>query len=201
MRSARTEAARRWALALVLAPAAAVADPLEDAQVLVLSASPLVAVRAEEVQAVDRAEPWEVKAQIVHVNGKNTEISTAERDRLKEVAQAKVRLETARRDVVKDFLAEVQALGERRSKALLAAEMIPFYQDQLAYHKKLEQAGEIDAPVLWEFAKQAQEAKHGARQAEVEYQTALDRTARQYGGSQWQKLKALLDAYAKQTKP
>lgn len=201
MRSARTEAVRRWALALALVPAVAVADPLEDAQSLVLASSPLVAVAVEEVEAVARAEPWEVKSQIIHVNGKNTEISTAERERLSEVAQAKVRLETARQDVAREFLTEVQALTERRSKAVLAAEMVPFYRDQLTYHKQLEKDEQIEAKDLWEFAKQAQEAKLAARQAEAEYQTALDRTARQYGGNQWQKLKVLLAEYAKQTKP
>ena len=185
----------------LLAPALAWADPLEDAQALVLSVSPLVAVGTEEVQAMERIEPWEFKPQLVRVNGQDTEVPTAERERAKEIAQAKVRLETARQQVTREFLTEVQGLCERQSRQLLAEEMVPFFKDQLTSHKQMVQEGQIDRTALWEFAKQAQVAKINARQVAVEYQAALDRIARQYGGPQWQRLKALLDAHVKQTRP
>jgi|GEM_PF-3924401 len=186
---------------LALAPALAWADPLEDAQALVLSISPLVAVSTEEVRAMERPEPWEFKPQLVRVNGQDTEVPTAERERAKEIVKAKVRLETARQQVTREFLTEVQGLCERQSRQLLAAEMVLFFKDQLASHKQMVQEGLIDRTALWEFAKQAQEAKINARQVAVEYQAALDRVARLYGGQQWQKLKALLDAHVKQIRP
>jgi len=185
----------------LLAPALAWADPLEDAQALVLSVSPLVAVSTEEVRAMERAEPWEFKPQLVRVNGQDTEVPTAERERAKEIAKAQIRLETIRQQVTREFLTEVQGLCERQSKQLLSAEMVLFFKDQLTSHKQMVQEGMIDKTALWEFAKQTQESKINARQVAVEYQAALDRTARQYGGPQWQRLKALLDAHVKQTRP
>ena len=185
----------------LLAPALAWADPLEEAQALVLSVSLLVAVGTEEVHAMERAEPWEFRPQLVRANGQSTEVPTAERERAKEIAQARVRLETARQQVTREFLTEVQGLCERQSRHLLAKEMIPFFKDQLSSHEQMKREGLIEKTALWEFAKQAQDSKITARQTGVEYEAALDRVARQYGGTQWQKLKVLLDAHTKQIKP
>jgi hypothetical protein len=196
-----------WLL-VVLPPAWA--DPLEEALELVLSSSPSLAQRWEELRAVEQQSAWESKIRVGYsVKGTDTEaeglngrievvIPLFDKKREIEAAKARERVEAAQEELMEVFLEDVQKLGALRAQREETEEMTAFYKDQLEYHKRLEREGQIEAAALWPYAKQAKEAEHAARQAASNYRIVLERVARQYGGARWERLRTLLVAHGKQ---
>jgi len=203
---------RRLLHVLLMLPALAAAAPLDDAVTLVLEAHPVLAAERAAMQAQTSQRGWNADVTLSWTQ-RGTEFGGAGGpnagirlriplfDRTHELKSANARSawQNSRDRVLRRFLAEVEALVALAAEAREADTMRAFHKDRLEYRKKQVAEGLAEADSLWEVAERLREAEHKYRKARTELETLLESVARQYGGEQWKRLRALLAARAKQS--
>jgi outer membrane protein TolC len=215
--------ARCVALALALSglSAPAGAEPLDEAISLVLAESPVIAKAETDLAAIGEQHDWTARVNIgyqarefLSTSGDSTLTGSAGGpnagiqvfiplfDKRREIEGMKARASIAvtRDAVLREFVqaaAELRALAEQHAAAIENAELA---RDRLKYFSEAEKAGQIEPAALWPHAEAAKGAEQAARKSALAFETALDTTARKYGGDQWKKLKALLAEHAKSRK-
>jgi len=109
-------------------------------------------------------------------------------------AQAWRELEVAREGVRVVFLSDVKSLLGYAQRLHNRLERRDFWLARVAYQQEAVDAQLIEPDRLWGYAEQLQSAEFDYRDAALDYQTELERTARRHGGVEWTHLRSLLVA-------
>ncbi len=117
-------------------------------------------------------------------------------DRSPELKLAQAQAETARqRDaVLTAFLVDVRMLKELAGKVTEADDLRRLHRDRAAYWKQAVKEGRAEQDKLWPEAEAWKRAEHAYRQLRANLDTAIETTARRFGGEEWLRLRDLLVA-------
>lgn len=203
---------RRLLPVLLILPALANAAPLDDAVTLVLEAHPVLAAERAAMQAQTRQRNWNADVTLSWTQrgtefggeggsnaGIRLRIPLFDRTHELESADARSAWQESRDTVLRRFLAEVETLVALAAEAREADTMRAFRKDRLEYRKKQVDEGLAEADSLWAVAERLKQAEHEYSKARTKLEAMLESVARQYGGEQWKRLRALLAARAKQS--
>jgi hypothetical protein len=109
-------------------------------------------------------------------------------------AQAWRELEVARDSVRVVFLGDVKSLLGHAQRLRNRLERRDFWLNRVAYQQEAVDAQLIEPDRLWGYAEQLQSAEFDYRDAALDYESELERTARRHGGAEWTHLRSLLVA-------
>lgn len=197
-------------LCLLLLPLVANAAPLDEALALVRERHPVLV--AERAQLAERARQhdWAAKVSVGWTQrgtdyggeagtnaGVNLSIPLFDRKRQLERSKAQAAYAEKRAGIEAAFLRAVQALGKEAAAGRAQARLRDLYRDRLAYRKQQVDEGLQDADTLWTEAEALQRAEQAVARADGELAAELETVAREYGGSEWKRLQALLAAHVK----
>lgn len=190
---------------LLLGAGAATADPMDEALSLVMTHHPEMQAREAEFRTVRAAPGWAADLRLSLTEGPtdfgssggaravislNIPLGGNEQERA--FARARRELATARATMRRSFLNDVQVLKTRAEAVEIRLERRDFWRDQLDYYREGVEAGTHEPEQLWRLAESLQKAEHGYRTALVDFDTEIERVARDYGGEAWQQLRRLL---------
>ena len=92
------------------------------------------------------------------------------------------------------LIADIQALCEQAHQVRALERRRDFTQDRLSYRQERVDQGIDPADSLWSEAEAMQSASHEAQRAAANLAAANLALARQYAGTQWRRMRALLEA-------
>ena len=117
-------------------------------------------------------------------------------DRTNDLKLVQAQSEAARqRDaVLTAFLADVRTLKELAGKVSEADDLRRLHRDRAAYWKQAVKEGRAEQDKLWPEAEAWKRAEHVHRQLRANLETAIETTARRFGGEEWSRLRDLLVA-------
>lgn len=195
---------RRIALALLCIPSVLLAGSLDDALVLVLQTHPGIAEKRLIADETAKKTDWEAnirlgysyRATTTESLGPNASfivtIPLFSRKRQIENAKARLVVSEQRDQIRKTFLAEYQTLKSLTNQRYAAEQRLELLKDKLKWYQQSVEEGRFEADLLWIHAEAAQTAELKARNTDQTFHTLLDTTARQFGGNDWMRLRALL---------
>lgn len=200
----------KWLIPLSLAlsiPTLAVADGLDEAVSLVLSANPVLVAEQAEFTETTRQRSWSTDLTLSYTEqgtdyggpgganaGIRVSIPLFDRKHELDTARASTGLQQARDRVLAAFLADVERLGTQAAKVRELETMRRFYRDRLEYRKQQVDEGIAEADELWPAAEKMQQVEFDYRAELGKLETMRERIAREYGGEQWTRLRDLLAA-------
>ena len=201
-----TRGLRHLPLALLLAYAGpAGADPMEEALRLVETRHPVLAAQNAERQALDRQRNWKTDVFVgwtqrgTELNpeagpnaGVRVTIPLFDRAHEMESARAHTGWMRERNTVVAAFLGDVGRLREMTVELEHAEASRGLHRDRLEYWRQAVEEGKAEPERLWPEAEALQKADQAYRSALAALEAERERIARQYGGSAWTTLSALL---------
>jgi hypothetical protein len=180
---------------------------LDDAIALVLQSNSVLAAQEARVAETARQRSWTSAATLGWtergteyggVAGPNAGVSVRIPlfDRTNELKLAQAQSEAARqRDtVLTAFLADVRMLKELAGKVTEADDLRRLHRDRAAYWKQAVKEGRAEQDKLWPEAESWKRAEHTYRQLRANLETAIETTARRFGGEEWPRLRDLLVA-------
>ena len=117
-------------------------------------------------------------------------------DRTNELKLAQAQADAVRqRDaVLTAFLADVRMLKELMGKVAEADDLRRLHRDRAEYWKQAVKEGRAEQDKLWPEAEAWKRAVHTYRQLRASLETAIETTARRFGGEEWSRLRDLLVA-------
>jgi Outer membrane efflux protein len=182
-------------------------NALDEAIALVLKSNPVLAAQEASVAETSRQRSWSSAATLGWTErgtdyggaaGPNAGISVRIPlfDRAPELKLAQAQTEAARqRDaVLAAFLADVRMLKELAGKVTEADDLRRLHRDRAAYWKQAAKEGRAEQDKLWPEAEAWKRAEHAHRQLRANLDTAIETTARRFGGEEWMRLRDLLVA-------
>ena len=180
---------------------------LDDAIALVLKANPVLAAQEASVAETARQRSWASSATLGWtergteyggVAGPNAGISVRiplfDRTNKLNLARALAEAERNRDAVLTAFLADVRMLKELTGKVVEADDLRRLHRDRAAYWKQAVKEGRAEQDKLWPEAEAWKRAEHAYRQLRANLETAVETTARRFGGEEWSRLRDLLVA-------
>lgn len=180
---------------------------LDDAITLVLNAHPVLAAQELSVAETARQRSWSSAATVGWTErgteyggaaGPNAGISVRIPlfDRTNELKLAHAQADAVRqRDaVLTAFLADVRMLKELMGKVAEADDLRRLNRDRAEYWKQAVKEGRAEQDKLWPEAEAWKRAEHTYRQLRASLETAIETTARRFGGEEWSRLRDLLVA-------
>ncbi len=180
---------------------------LDDAIALVLQSNPVLAAQEASVAETARQRSWSSAATLGWTErgteyggaaGPNAGVSIRIPlfDRTPELKLAQAQSEAARqRDaVLTAFLADVRMLKELAGKVTEADDLRRLHRDRAEYWKQAVKEGRAEQDKLWPEAESWKRAEHTYRQLRASLDTAIEITARRFGGEEWSRLRDLLVA-------
>lgn len=195
---------------VLLLPAVALATPLDEALTLVREHHPVLMAERARLEEQGRQRSWTSRVSLSWTEqgtefggegGPNAEVrlNIPLFDRKQELERAKARagFTEDRTRILAAFLADVKSLGKQAGAIDAARHMRALYRDRLAYRKQQVDEGLEEADVLWSEAETMQKAEQAVSQSQRELDAGLDTTAREYGGSEWKRLRVLLAEHVK----
>ncbi len=117
-------------------------------------------------------------------------------DRTPELKLSQAQADAARQrdSVLTAFLADVRMLKELAGKVAEADDLRRLHRDRAAYWKQAVKEGRAEQDKLWPEAEAWKRAEHAHRQLRASLDTAIETTARRFGGEEWSRLRDLLVA-------
>ena len=203
----------RWMAAasiVLIGVQAATAGPLEEALTLALGNSAAVRAKQHETEAISQQSSWSSEVRLAYNlkqsqtnaggidTGVTVKIPLFDRSKKIEAAKARYQLAETRQTLKNALVADVSRLVELAVKRADAIEAAEFQRDKLEYYKQAVDEGREEAEVLWQIAKSVRDAQQAAVAAAQAFSTALERSARTYGGEAWMTLQDLLAGHVKQ---
>ncbi len=179
-------------------------DLIDEMLHLVAQHHPTLVAEHALMQAQRRQHRWTAQARVTYADqattaeagGVNTSITVAIPlfDRRHELARAKAKQQTAGvlQRVRHDFLTALSALCTAAANVRELDNQRAFYRDRLTYQQQRVDEGLADAVTLWQYVDKAQQAEHDYQRKKGELSATLTTTAREFGGTQWKNLQALL---------
>ena len=110
------------------------------------------------------------------------------------MAQAQADAARTRDTVLSAFLADVRMLKELTGKVAEADDLRRLHRDRAEYWKQAVKEGRAEQDKLWPEAEAWKRAEHAYRQLRANLETAIETTARRFGGEEWSRLRDLLVA-------
>lgn len=200
-----TPSVRTVVLAAALATGQAAAGPMDEALRIVLTEHPEMAAREAQYRALQDSPRWAADLSLSLTEGRtdfgtsgghratvSVTIPLGRHPRRLDEARARTDLESARAAVKRRFLEDVQALRGTAAEVDMREEHRDFRRDQVAYYQEGVEEGEHEPDRLWSAAEHLQSAEHAYRAVLAEYESDLERVAREYGGGSWRSLRELL---------
>jgi hypothetical protein len=111
-------------------------------------------------------------------------------------AQARATWKRAEDSVRIAFLTDIQALCEQAAQVEALDTLRAFHRDRLTYRQEQVDQGLAEPDTLWVETEAAQKAEHEWRREAGKLQAQRLTLARRYGGEDWGRLRALLEAMA-----
>ena len=195
---------------LLLLPCAVSAAPLDEALGLVREYHPVLNASRAQLDEQARQRDWAARVSLGWTQrgtefggegganaGVNLTIPLFDRKHELERARARAAFAEKRAGIEAAFLRDVRALGKSAGEAQAQTRMRDLYRDRLAYRKQQVEEGLQDADALWVEAEALQRAEQAVARSEGELAAELETVAREYGGSEWKRLQALLAAHVK----
>ncbi|HJX17179.1 MAG TPA: TolC family protein [Acidiferrobacterales bacterium] len=174
---------------------------------LVLQFNPVLAAQEASVAETARQRSWSSAATLGWTErgteyggaaGPNAGVSVRIPlfDRTNDLKLAQAQSEAARqRDaVLTAFLADVRMLRDLSGKVAEADDLRRLHRDRAEYWKQAVKEGRAEQDKLWPEAEAWKRAEHAHRQLRASLDTAIEITARRFGGEEWLRLQDLLVA-------
>lgn len=198
------------ALCLLLLAAVAQASPLDEALVLVRAHHPALAASRAVLAEQSRQHDWNARVTLAYTQkgtefggagGPNAGVQLAiplfDRKRELEVSKAKADFAASDQQIAAAFLTDAMKLAEQGGAAKRDEAKRDLLRDRLAYRKKRVEEGLDEADALWREAEAVQAAEHEHATTVDAMERETERLAREYGGTEWKRLRDLLAEYAK----
>ncbi len=191
----------------MLWPCVALGAPLDDAIALVIHEHPTLTAQEASVAEAARQRSWtsgvtlgwtERGTEFGGTAGANAGISVRiplwDRTKELQIAQAQAQAAQTRDSVLTAFLADVRALKDLAGKVSEANDLRQLHRDRTEFWKKAVKEGRAEQEKLWPEAEAWKRAEHTHRQQRANLDTAIETTARRFGGAEWSRLRDLLVA-------
>jgi len=196
---------------LLLLPLAVNATPLDEALMLVRKYHPVLVAERSRLEELARQRQWTARVSLSWTErgtefggeggpnaGLRLNIPLFDRKQKLKRAKAKAGFVEQRAKIEAAFLGDVKSLRKQAGNVSAARQLRDLYRDRLAYRKQQVDEGLAEADVLWSEAEAVQKAEQTVNKSRRELDAGLETTAREYGGSEWKRLQALLAAHVKQ---
>jgi hypothetical protein len=195
------------------------AAPLDDALTIALDNSASIAAKYAELGIARSGHDWSSDVRFTYnLNNTDTTTTTEDGDITRDsegvngrftlkiplfsnttdgkVSKANAAAAVERERVIGAFLTAVKGLVLLHHQHITADESYQLKRDKLDYFKQSVSEGLTESPAeLWPHAEAAKQAEHAATTKRLEYQIELETVSRQYGGPDWQQMKAHLQAH------
>jgi len=182
-------------------------ERLEEALALLAAANPTLGAERDLYEEQTRQRPWETVVTLGYsvtdtfesgAAGPNAALRVRiplwDRSNALKSAQARAAWRRAEDATRTAFLADLQSLCELAGEVRTLDTRRAFHRDRLAYRQEQVDQGLAEADALWAETEAAQRAEHEWQRATSKLAAQRLTLARRYGGEEWQRLGALLEA-------
>lgn len=183
---------------------------LDEALALVRAHHPALAASRAVLAEQSRQHDWNARVTLAYTQkgtefggagGPNAGVQLAiplfDRKHELEVSKAKADFAAADQQITAAFLTDAMKHAEQGGAAQRCAAKRDLLRDRLTYRKKRVEEGLDEADALWREAEAVQAAEHEHASAVEALDRETERLAREYGGTEWKRLRDLLAEHAK----
>lgn len=198
---------------LLFAPLCVRAGPLDEALQIVYAQSAVLDGKAAMLALTQQDKVWAAKVRIgtgyarqetADVAGGfdmqariSIEIPLFSHEKRKAVSGERIKVQSERERLRRDFLDAVAALTVIDSQIQAAGFDLETAYKRLAWFKQAVAQQVIESAMLWGHYEHATGAEKTLFLAQQSYKAELEKTARRFGGSQWRELITLVDGHIK----
>jgi len=177
-------------------------EQLEQAVQMVMQNHVVITSSQQLYRAKAKQSSWKARLHLAYADvadstdtpgtGIQVEIPLFDRSHEIELISTRVDRDKQQDAILAEFMQKMRSYCADQTRLTQLDRQRQFYRDRLQYQQQRVDEGLEEAVSLWPHAKAVQQAEQSHEQHQDQLSVELYALARQYGGTQWQQLQALL---------